>query len=562
MRVILVNPSRAGLGNIPVNLPLLQAVLKAGGHETRIFDFSDYVCFQPEALDSSIWEGSEGTRGGKWSVPQLYFKQADPVDVERVAAERSAQYRGYGQHWVERPRQGLSCISDPERDFEWLCQEYQPDVVGISSLTADFPVAAKFIEPFKKRFGFLCIVGGVHAISMPDHALGAEVCDGICSGEGEAPLLEFLETLERGGEFWRTPGMTVRHNGVFYKNPGGRLANLDDLPPLDFHGFDSIHFYRAFDGRRYKMLNYSWSRGCPYSCSYCINALLHEVGGASTWLRRKSVSKAIEELRLLKESHGFEFIRFWDEDFTALPVSELRQFLSSYSVAIKLPFLIYARLESVTEEKLRLLADAGCVTIATGIESGNEETRRKVLNRQVSDEQILSKLRLIRESGIRVTSYNIIGLPGENRKKIFETIELNRKAPIANASCALLEPYPNTPIRQLCEAEGLPESYYPSYASFLGEPQFVPADMTKEELRGLLRTFPLYVHLPRYLFPMIRIAERETHEGDAVFHALAQLKQEFFMEKPVDEDQGAGFNPVADETEPGGSRQGAAGSSG
>ena len=48
MRVLFLNPSRAGQGNIPLNIPLLIAILRKHGHTVRLFDLSDYAIFDEE----------------------------------------------------------------------------------------------------------------------------------------------------------------------------------------------------------------------------------------------------------------------------------------------------------------------------------------------------------------------------------------------------------------------------------------------------------------------------------------------------------------------------------
>ena len=153
-----------------------------------------------------------------------------------------------------------------------------------------------------------------------------------------------------------------------------------------------------------------------------------------------------------------------------------------------------------------------------GIESGNEFIRRKIMNRNISNETIVERFRLVKSHGIRVSSYNIIGLPFETRESIEDTIELNRRVNPDSFSVTLLEPYKGTPIRKICEDEGLD----PGLETSWNKVQFIPRGMTKTELMGLYRTFPLYIKFPRSRFHEIRRAETDERS----FHALrAELKE-------------------------------------
>ncbi len=536
MRVLLINPSRAGKGNIPINIPILYAVLKREGHSVRIFDFTDYKAFQPEALVARYREKMK-VSGGKWDRPELYFKKTPDIDLQQLRWEREAFFQRQGIRNVEDRLLQVLNAGNPLHDLDRMCSDWQPEVVAISSLTVDYPVIMQYVAPLKSKYGFHLVSGGIHAITLPDHAVHYPAVDAICTGDGEKAITEYLEQMENGGEYWKTPNMWVRYNGRIFRNPLKYRTEMDMLPYLDFDGFDPVHFYRPFQGRLYRMLNYEWGRGCPYACSYCENVVLHEIfrelNAGKSPVRRKPVRRSIEELKYLIRKYSFEFIRFWDEDFTSVSEESLEEYAALYKSEIGLPFLIYSRFESVSERKVKLLKDMGCRMFAMGIESGSETIRYQVLNRKIRNKRILSVFNLVKENGISLSAYNILGLPGENREQIFETIRLNRAAPLTTSSCTLLEPYPATPIRAVCEADGFPEDTYPGYDCFLGHATYVPSGMDRAELEGLFRTFNLYVHLPENFFQLIRVAEENSETGRLILDLLQEIKMEYFNEMPV-----------------------------
>lgn len=163
---------------------------------------------------------------------------------------------------------------------------------------------------------------------------------------------------------------------------------------------------------------------------------------------------------------------------------------------------------------MKILKQMGCKTFAMGIESGNENIRRNVMNRKMSNQTIIDKFKLVKSYRIRTSAYNIIGLPQETRKTVFDTIELNRQADPDSFSVTLLEPYKGTPIRNMCEDEGLD----PLHETLYNKPQFIPRGMTANELAGLFRTFPFYIRFPKDRYEEIRRAETD----DAVYASLAK----------------------------------------
>lgn len=507
MKVAFLNPSRSGQGNIPLNIPLLIAVTRAAGHETRLFDLGDYACFDQESQ----------------AYAQMFFKEAS-LDEARVAAERAAFFGAAG---LPTPGPAQLKQSDYAADFRRFLEEFRPQVVAFSSMTIDYAFACDFLAPLKAELGFTVVAGGIHAILLPQEAIEPAAVDYLCVGEGENALPQLLAALEAGASPTGVEGIWGKGRGQVqgqeFRNPPARLTDLAGLPAPDFSLYDPIHFFRPFDGSRYKMLNYELSRGCPFNCTYCVNGVLKaQYKGLGPYHRVKPVEKSMAELEELVALYGFDFIRFWDESFTALRTDYLERYAAAYVERIGLPFLIYARAESVSEDKVKILKDMGCRTFAMGIESGNPLIRREVMNRHMSDQTIVKAFHLVAKYGIRTSAYNIIGLPREDRAAIFDTIRLNRAAAPSSFSVTLLEPYKGTPIRQLCEDEGLDPAY--QVTSIMSGAHFTPRGMSEEELLGLFRAFPLYVKMPEDRWPEIARAERDDQEYQRLMAEYVRLK--------------------------------------
>jgi len=484
MKVLFFNPSRAGQGNIPLNLPLLISIAKKYNHDVKLFDLSDYEVFD---IARSSYES-------------IFFKEAQ-FDYSQINNDRKIFYKNH--NYSDFYNLNLK-KTDYKLDFEKLLNDFGPDIIAVSSLSVDFKFAADFLSLFKEKYNIPVIFGGIHAIMLPDETLGSDVCDYVCIGEGENSFPNLLSALEGDGVLEGVKGIWFKKNDKIIKNPPELLSDITILPIPDFTLFDPVHFYRSFDGKRYKMLNYELSRGCIFNCSYCVNGVLKEkYRELGRYHRIKNIKQSVDELKYLVKNYNFDFIRFWDEDFTTTDVDYLERYSNEYIKEINLPFLIYARADTVTEKKIQILKKMGCKTLAMGIESGSEFIRKKVMNRNITNERIIEKFKLVIFYGIRASAYNIIGLPYESRERIFETIDLNIKANPSSFSVTMLEPYKGTPIRAMCESEGLD----PNHEIVYNKPQFIPKGMTYEELNGLFRTFPLYIRFPKDRYEEIKLAE-------------------------------------------------------
>ena len=193
-----------------------------------------------------------------------------------------------------------------------------------------------------------------------------EGIDAICIGEGEYPMLELANAMEEGKDFTRIENLAFKQNGTIIKNsirPFIDKNGLNDLPFPDrelVRGFDSV--WRTRTGF------VAAGRGCPYDCSYCFNHISRTVQ-KGRWTRHRSVDNVLAEIRWLKEQFKVVYIAFQDDTFI-LNRRWLQEFLPRYKDEIGLPFICNVRSDLTNEEDVQLLAEAGCIRAAMGIESG------------------------------------------------------------------------------------------------------------------------------------------------------------------------------------------------
>lgn len=152
-----------------------------------------------------------------------------------------------------------------------------------------------------------------------------------------------------------------------------RIQTLNALT-IDTFFYES-HFNRKFTMKRVGA--FETSRGCPYSCSYCVNAYLQELTrGKSRYHREKSVQRVIEELAFFTEKLQLEYVYLIDETFL-LKMTRLKEFIEAYMQRVRLPFSFMTHPQTVTDKKIELVAKAGADLALIGIECGDEEFRKK-----------------------------------------------------------------------------------------------------------------------------------------------------------------------------------------
>ena len=167
-----------------------------------------------------------------------------------------------------------------------------------------------------------------------------------------------------------------------------------------------------------------------------------------------SVDWAIEQIRDFKEQYNFNHFKV-DDDTFSLNKEWVLEFCEKYSKEFNMTFECNVRIGSVDEETLEALKKAGCNLIKVGLEAGNQELRKEVLGRNISNNEVIELFDLAKQVGIKTFSFNMIGIPGETKQTIQETIDLNAKIKPDFMQVTAFYPYPETLLGQKCIEQGL-----------------------------------------------------------------------------------------------------------
>ncbi|MCK5282651.1 MAG: radical SAM protein [Nanoarchaeota archaeon] len=327
-------------------------------------------------------------------------------------------------------------------------EDFKPQMVVVSSVSDQFELSKKIIGFIYDKYSLPIVIGGVHPTVDPDECMDVRGVLGVCIGEGEYALLEFVDLLEKKKDYSRVKNFWFKKENKIIKNTVRPLIqDLDSLPFPDRELFDG---YADTSNE----IEFMGSRGCPYQCSYCINKVLQTIyKGYGKFVRFRSVDNLLREIKEVLKKYKSPKILFHDDTFTLNKVW-LREFSEKYPKEIGKPYIANGRIETLDEESIKLLKKSGCIELKIGVESGNDRVRRKILDRQMTNERIIDVFRLCKKYGILATSFNMIGIPGETEEDIKDTIELNRRIMPFRMGVSIFKPYKGTLLYTICKENG------------------------------------------------------------------------------------------------------------
>lgn len=346
-------------------------------------------------------------------------------------------------------------------------------LVGVSLTARQWGRARELLGAVRPLIDAPLLAGGLHATFSASSVLASPAFDYVCLGEGEEAVLELAGALEEGAP---VPAMrNIWPRGAARPELRPPIAPLDSLPFLA----------RDLLGEQHGVVHVTTQRGCPFSCSYCaartFDDLYAPFGG---YVRRRSPEHVIAELEELRDGGPLHYVIFLDDTFTA-GRSWVRRYAALHRARVGVGFSLHARPETVDRELLGLLAEAGCKHVVYGVESGSPRVRRDILKRPGENARIVDTFRWTREAGMLATANYMLGLPGETRAEVCETLALHDELAPDDFGHFVFYPYRGTALFELCRERGyLPDDHdelpYAKDASVLRLPELSALDI--EEL--------------------------------------------------------------------------------
>jgi len=298
-------------------------------------------------------------------------------------------------------------------------EQYQPQVVGITSVTMNFPAAARILKVCKEYDPRITtIIGGPHAsFATEDTLRRAPWIDAVAIGEADLTIVELVSTLGNDGDLRQVPGIAfVRNDNIVKTGQRPFVQRLDDLP-LPARHLLPLSRYQAL-GASCSVVS---SRGCPFGCIFCSAPRMF-----GRKVRFRDPHKVVDEIELIHHNLGFDRVNIVDDTFTlnhkhtqALCREMIRRNLS-------VEWNAYSRVDTLNRDILELMREAGCTFLVFGIESGNQEIL-DTIRKGITVEKVRSGIQLTSTVGISSFASFVLGLPGETAETAHQSLALARE---------------------------------------------------------------------------------------------------------------------------------------
>jgi len=296
----------------------------------------------------------------------------------------------------------------------------KPNLVCFSVMSVMHDWAVNVSRCLKQYLDVPILFGGYHPTGAPIPSMENDVVDMICIGEGENALLELCDSLEKGENRTDIRGIYFRENNgkIIMNSPAAPVEDLDKLPFVD------KDLFRKHTPMESYMLM-SLARGCVYNCSYCAVSINNQIArdAGIRAFRYPSPERAIEEIKSFQKDNNFKWIDFRHAVFGSSP-KWIIDFCSRYKEEVGVPFRVFMHPSLIRDDVVFAMVDAGCFTIQMGLESFDEELRKKALNRHETNKAIYKAIEIFERNKAKYTLDYILGLPGQTEKELMDVANL------------------------------------------------------------------------------------------------------------------------------------------
>ncbi|MFH1215471.1 MAG: radical SAM protein [Pseudomonadota bacterium] len=301
--------------------------------------------------------------------------------------------------------------------------ELAPDLVGISFLfTPYYREGLHAAEAIRAGSGAAIIAGGSHVSADPLSILSHPAIDFVIRGEGERPLVSFLEAWKEGRDFQTVPNLGWKENDQYRLNDPEENFPLDDLPMPDMSDLPPDRY--AYEGKPVAML--LSTRGCPHRCSFCS---VHTTFGH---YRRRSNRAILQEMRARWEE-GYRVFDFEDDNLTFdreairdLCRAIIREFRGKEVELLAMNGVSYRRLD---HETLLLMRQAGFSHLNLALVSADPAVLASV-RRPHPVEDFPRVVADAFSLGYEILAHQILGLPDESVESMCDTLVLLARLPV------------------------------------------------------------------------------------------------------------------------------------
>lgn len=344
------------------------------------------------------------------------------------------------------------------------------DIIGMGSLVTTYVWQKQMFGLLRKEFpDTLLIAGGGLATSLKRHLMEwVPEIDILCVGEGERTMGQILANFDRRS--WENvKGIYYRENGEIHETTPQRLLSVEELSQLPFPKYDLLpldEVYFKHSGIPLspesmvakRRLSIEASRGCPFTCSFCIDLPSGTSRTRFRVPRGKSLAKiryydpkwVVSLMKHLRFKYAIDFLTFADENFTASKknVMELCDSMEKEGFTDLDPPLHWgstAHVSTLDTEMLKRLKEVGCSYLDLGVESMNADILSKAIGKGSTPARNEWAINECLRAGIYPIANFMIGFPEETVQSMYDNVKFWIKRRI-DVGPFFATPYPETEL--------------------------------------------------------------------------------------------------------------------
>jgi len=407
-----------------------------------------------------------------------------------------------------------------------ILKEYSPDIIGITSVSILFEDTKKLAKSIKAELDLPVIIGGPHVTIFPEDTMKCLYFDFGVIGEGEETIDEIIQYLEGERSIESIKGIIYRKDGLLVRNNNrGLIMDLDKLPLPTIDLLPSINNYSplAFTYRKKPVGYVLTSRGCPFSCIYCIRIMGKK-------FRTHSPERILCEIERLLYEFDVKEIHFSDDCFTvdAKRVNKICDLI--LEKGLKFSWKCSTHVNSLDYELLKKMKNAGCWYIGIGVETGDPRMM-KFIRKNIDFEHLIKVIQWADSLGIAVKGFFILGFPSETWESLKNTIQFSQKYPFFSVSYNIAYLNPGSEMDRIADDFGIAERGSCKATAYSNSLSFIPHGFTAKDLKIIQRDAYLGFYLrPTQLLKMLKRNKNIENYYRSLW-ALLSLMQRIAKEK-------------------------------
>jgi anaerobic magnesium-protoporphyrin IX monomethyl ester cyclase len=434
-----------------------------------------------------------------WGKPSV----AQPLDIAYVAALLEKQHK---VHIIDAPNEGWKILEEIDgtkyrqgltnKEIADRIRQWSPDVVGITIPFSGWWKPAYEVTSIAKSIDkdIITVLEGLHPSARPADCLAHPNIDFVVIGEPEQTMFELMDVLEQGNVagLKKVKGIGFKRNGeTIITPPRPAIQDLDSLPFPARHLLPMGTYFAAVKENPLRgEISKPWtvmitSRGCPNNCVFCSSNVVM----GKKW-RSRSPENVVDEIEQLVHTYHIKQVDFNDDNMTLdkKRMETICDLIVKRGLDIEWYSPTGVRADTLDENLLTKMKESGCKKIRIAPESGVQRVVDQIIKKNLNLKEVEKAVVLSKKVGIKVGCFFVIGLIGETKEDIKETINYayNLRRLGANSFIfSIAAPVYGTELYEQAKRGGFLRDCFSDEALATAEPLIETPEFTADDLREL-----------------------------------------------------------------------------